>query len=117
MGVVHEEKGAKQFQPYLNSTLYLDEQRKFYGPEQRWMSVSGFLRLSVWKSFFRAKGKGVDGNFVGEGRLLGGVFVVGPGEQGILLDHKEKEFGDKVDLQEVKNAVFKIKSSTGKSQL
>ena len=66
---------------------------------------SGFLRLSVWRSSFRAKSKGVEGNFQGEGRLLGGVFVVGPGEQGILLDHKEKEFGDKVELQKVKEAI------------
>lgn len=71
----------------------------------------GFLRPSVWKSFFRAKGKEVDGNLVGEGRLLGGVFVVGPGEQGILLDHKEEEFGDKVDLQDVRDAVLKMESN------
>ncbi|KAL9984791.1 hypothetical protein ACROYT_G007124 [Oculina patagonica] len=111
VGVVHERKGVKGFQPYLNSTIYLDEEKKFYGPEQRWMSLSGFLRVSVWKSFFRAKGKGVEGNMVGEGRLLGGVFVVGPGEQGILLDHKEKEFGDKVDLKDVRDAVLRIKSN------
>lgn len=71
----------------------------------------GFLRPSVWKSGFRARGKGVEGNMVGEGRILGGVFVVGPGEQGILLDHKEKEFGDKVDLQDVRDAVLRMKSS------
>ena len=73
--------------------------------------LSGLLRPSVWKSEFRARGKGIEGNLKGEGRLLGGVFVVGPGEQGILLDHKEKEFGDKVDLQAVRDAVLKIKSS------
>lgn len=114
VGVVHEEKGAKEFQPFLSSPLYLDEEKKFYGPEQRWMSISGFLRLSVWRSFFRAKGKGVKGNWLGEGRLLGGVFVVGPGDQGILLDHKEKEFGDKVELQKVKDAVSKMKISSSK---
>lgn len=71
----------------------------------------GFLRYSVWKSIFRSKSKGVEGNFVGEGRILGGVFVVGPGEQGILLDHKEKEFGDKVDLKDVRDAILRMKSS------
>ena len=69
----------------------------------------GFLRVSVWKSVFRVKSKGVEGNMAGEGRILGGVFVVGPGEQGILLDHKEKEFGDKVDLKDVRDAVSKMK--------
>ena len=66
---------------------------------------AGFLRLSVWRSFSRARSRGVQGNLDGEGRILGGVFVVGPGEQGILLDHKEKEFGDKVDLKDVMDAV------------
>ena len=54
------------------------------------------------------------GNWLGEGRLLGGVFVVGPWDQGILLDHKEKEFGDKVELQKVKDAVSKMKFSSSK---
>lgn len=108
VGIVHEKKGVKEFQPYLISPIYLDEERKFYGPEQRWMFLSGFLRLSVWRSFSRARSRGVQGNLDGEGRILGGVFVVGPGEQGILLDHKEKEFGDKVDLKDVMDAVQKI---------
>lgn len=59
----------------------------------------------------------MEGNFVGEGRILGGVFVVGPEEQGILLDHKEKEFGDKVDLKQVRDAVSKIKLNAVNSQL
>ena len=78
---------------------------------------SAFLHVGVWKSYFRARGKGVEGNMVGEGRILGGVFVVGPGDQGILLDHKENEFGDMVDLQDLKDALRKIKPSTEKSQL
>ena len=44
----------------------------------------------------------------GEGRILGGVFVVGPGEQGILLDHVAKDFGDEVDPKDVMTAVEKI---------
>lgn len=40
----------------------------------------GFLRYSVWKLVFRVRSKGVEGNLVGEGRILGGVFVVGFGE-------------------------------------
>ena len=26
VGIVHEEKGVKKFQPYLNSPIYLDEE-------------------------------------------------------------------------------------------
>lgn len=59
----------------------------------------------MWRSFFRAKGKGVEGNLKGEGRILGGVFVMGAGDQGILLQHREKEFGDHVDLEDVRKAI------------
>ena len=44
----------------------------------------------------------------GEGRLLGGLFVVGAASQGVLLEHREKEFGDIVSLEAVKDAVQKI---------
>ena len=62
----------------------------------------------MWKSFFRVKGKGIEGNMKGEGRLLGGLFVVGAASQGVLLEHREKEFGDIVSLEAVKDAVQKI---------
>ena len=36
------------------------------------MFLSGFVRPSVWSSFFRVKDKKIPGNMQGEGRLLGG---------------------------------------------
>lgn len=84
---------------------------QLFGPMLYFLSLLGFLRYSVWKSIFRSRGKGIEGNFYGEGRILGGVFVIGPGEQGILLDHKEKEFGDKVDLKDVRDAILRMKTS------
>ncbi|CAB1443663.1 unnamed protein product [Pleuronectes platessa] len=68
----------------------------FYGPLQRKMGGVGFIRLGVWQNFMRAWRSGYQGNMNGEGFILGGVFVIGPGNQGILLEHREKEFGDKV---------------------
>ena len=50
------------------------QQRRFYGPQERWMLISGFLRASVWSNIARNWRKGVDGNLEGEGRLLGGTF-------------------------------------------
>lgn len=56
---------------YFN--LNIDFQRRFYGPNERWMSVwMGFLRVGTWQNLTRAMGKKIDGNLVGEGRLLGG---------------------------------------------
>jgi len=84
---------------------------QLFGSIVYFLSLLGFLRYSVWKSIFRSRGKGIEGNFYGEGGILGGVFVIGPGEQGILLDHKEKEFGDKVDLKDVRDAILRMKTS------
>ena len=63
----------------------------------------------MWKSAWRARG--FDGNFEGEGRLLGGVFVIGPQVQGVLLEHREKEFGDHVELKDVMDAVWRMKTA------
>lgn len=107
VGVVHQKRGADQFKSYLKGELFLDSKRKFYGPHQRWMFLTGFLRISVLKAFWRARG--IENNLDGEGRLLGGLFVIGPQDQGVLLEHREKEFGDKADLKDVMDAVSRIK--------
>ncbi|XP_012887524.1 PREDICTED: redox-regulatory protein FAM213A [Dipodomys ordii] len=86
--------------------------KKFYGPQKRKMLFMGFIRLGVWTNFFRAWNGGFSGNLEGEGVILGGVFVMGSGKQGILLEHREKEFGDKVDLRSVLEAAAKIKQET-----
>ena len=44
------------------------------------------------------------------------VFVVGPDDQGVLLHHRETEFGDAVDLTEVIKAVNKISENKQKKQ-
>ena len=56
-------------------------QKKFYGPQRRKMMFMGFVRLGVWQNFFRAWNGGFSGNLDGEGFILGGVFVMGPGKQ------------------------------------
>uniref|UniRef100_G1RIH0 Peroxiredoxin-like 2A n=1 Tax=Nomascus leucogenys TaxID=61853 RepID=G1RIH0_NOMLE len=81
-------------------------------PGKRKMMFMGFIRLGVWYNFFRAWNGGFSGNLEGEGFILGGVFVVGSGKQGILLEHREKEFGDKVNLLSVLEAAKMIKPQT-----
>ncbi|NXF79343.1 F213A protein, partial [Sclerurus mexicanus] len=73
------------------------------------MMMSGFFRVGVWQNFFRAWRRGYSGNLEGEGFTLGGVYVIGAGRQGVLLEHREKEFGDKVSLPSVLEAAEKIK--------
>lgn len=52
--------------------------------------MSGLLMPSVISNIRRARAKGVEGNMVGEGRLLGGLLVVGAGESGVVFEHREK---------------------------
>jgi len=106
--VVHEKLGVDEFRPFFSGSIFLDKERVFYGPKQRWMFLSGFVRPSVWMSIRRASQKGVDGNLKGEGRLLGGVFVIGPGEQGVLYEHREAEFGDHANTTAILDAIKNI---------
>lgn len=56
-------------------------QRRFYGPRERKMGLLAFLRLGVWMNGLRAFRNGFMGNVLGEGLTLGGVFVIGRGQQ------------------------------------
>lgn len=110
VAVVKENVGTEiqDFRPHFAGDIYIDEKKHFYGPLQRKMGGLGFIRLGVWQNFMRAWRSGYQGNMNGEGFILGGVFVIGAGDQGILLEHREKEFGHKVDIAEVLEAVQKI---------
>ncbi|KAF7643550.1 hypothetical protein LDENG_00237580 [Lucifuga dentata] len=110
VAVVKENVGSEiqAFRPHFAGDVYIDEKKTFYGPLQRRMGGLGFIRLGVWQNFIRAWRSGYQGNMNGEGFILGGVFVIGAGEQGILLEHREKEFGNKVEKADVLEAVKKI---------
>lgn len=111
-GLLHEELGAKEFSKYFQGELLLDKERRFYGPQERRMLLTGMLRWSVWSNIMRANKKGVDGDFKGDGSLLGSVFVLGPGNQGILYEHREMEFGDHYDSPLLLQALDKIPLAT-----
>ncbi|CAL8361132.1 unnamed protein product [Boreogadus saida] len=110
LAVVKENKGRELdgFKQYFAGNVYLDQKRNFYGPRERWMLFSMFLRVGVWQNLWRATRRGFMGNLRGEGLVLGGVFVIGPGDQGVLLEHREREFGDKVNLLALLRAARQI---------
>jgi len=108
-GVVHQKRGVADFQPFFKGEIFLDVERRFYGPKERWMSMPmGFLRLGVWKNIWRVSRASIPGNLEGEGRLLGGVFVLGPGKSGILYEHLESEWGDHANMTKIVEAVQSI---------
>uniref|UniRef100_A0A0P4WQW8 Peroxiredoxin-like 2A n=1 Tax=Scylla olivacea TaxID=85551 RepID=A0A0P4WQW8_SCYOL len=108
--LLHEELGAAEFAPYFKGDLLLDVEKRFFGPEERRMMVTGMLRWSVWQNMRRATSKGVEGNLKGDGSLLGSVFLLGPGSQGILYEHREREFGDHHNSTELLEALSKLQT-------
>lgn len=106
--VVHETLGADGFKQFFKGSVFLDEKRLFYGPVERHMLFSAIFKLKVWLNIVSNLQSGVKGNLKGDGSILGGVFVIGPGEQGILLEHREMEFGNYADLKDVQKALNEI---------
>ena len=55
------------------------------------MGLLAFMRVGVWLNGLRAFRKGFMGNVFGEGFVLGGVFVIGRGQQVKVLYSKQQE--------------------------
>uniref|UniRef100_A0A183C4I5 Peroxiredoxin-like 2A n=1 Tax=Globodera pallida TaxID=36090 RepID=A0A183C4I5_GLOPA len=109
VGVVHEQLGVDQFRPFLScaEAIYWDEEKRFFGPSQRWLPLwMGFLRLSTYVNYYKTSKAGFDGNKEGEGRLLGGVYLVN-GDK-MLFAHLEQEWGDEANMNKLLDAVAKI---------
>uniref|UniRef100_A0A914E004 Peroxiredoxin-like 2A n=1 Tax=Acrobeloides nanus TaxID=290746 RepID=A0A914E004_9BILA len=107
LGVVHETKGVNEFKPYLAGDVYYDSEKKFFGPKERWLPLwMGFLRFSTYANLYKTKKAGVEGNMEGEGRLLGGVYLINKNE--MVYGHLEKEWGDNVEIEEILNALKKL---------
>ncbi|CAG8626436.1 9350_t:CDS:2 [Ambispora leptoticha] len=82
---------------FWKGDIYIDEEKEFYralgGGELKWSGTSNFLRSSVWKKYLSGR-KIVGGTFKGQGRILGGCYIVYPGSKGLAFEHREKYFGD-----------------------
>lgn len=96
---------VEDFREFFKGEIHLDEKKDFYGPHERVGGFSQLLSFSKLGEFRRAQ---VTGNMKGEGWVMGGVLVVGPGEQGILYEHVEAKVGDRCDIDQVMEAVQKI---------
>ncbi|CAG8561402.1 7202_t:CDS:2 [Ambispora gerdemannii] len=82
---------------FWKGDVFIDEEKRFYralgGGELKWSGTTNFLRSSVWKKYLNGR-KIVGGNFKGQGRILGGSYIVYPGSRGIAFEHREKFFGN-----------------------
>ncbi|CAB4070299.1 Peroxiredoxin-like 2A [Lepeophtheirus salmonis] len=92
VGIVHEEEGAEEF-------------------AKRRIMLTGLLNFRFILKTFGAWRKGVSGNLEGDGSLLGGTFVMGPGSEGVLYEHRETYFGDHVNMTEVLSIAKSLKKT------
>uniref|UniRef100_A0A915MS72 Peroxiredoxin-like 2A n=1 Tax=Meloidogyne javanica TaxID=6303 RepID=A0A915MS72_MELJA len=102
IGVVHETLGVEDFRPFLgcSDALYFDPEKKFFGPEQRWLPLwMGFLRLSTYINTYKTKKAGFVGN-------LDGIYLINKDK--MLFAHLEKEWGDEPETQQLLDAISAI---------
>lgn len=113
--VVHEELGVEEFKTgfwpsdpiYLNSDLSLfagiHDDRKI----RKQGILSGLFSADMWRRARQAKAAGVEGNLKGEGRILGGILLMGRGETGPRWIRTEKSFGNHASNAEILTAIEK----------
>lgn len=129
IAVAGERLGSEEFlEKYWRSEqgpleLYIDEGKKQLWPimgsgSQGWSGLASYIfGGSVKKNIKRLKERAlaagrasmVPGNLQGtQSTKLGGLWVVGTGEQGILMEHQERTFADVAELDAVRQAVAAI---------
>lgn len=110
VGVVHEKLGVEEFSDcFKNGEIYFDKEKAFYNAlGMRWEGLSSMLKPSVIKNVKRVRNRGVEGNLKGEGRLLGGLLVVGAGNSGVSFEHREAVFGDHASMEDIMASVNSV---------
>ncbi|RUS23751.1 hypothetical protein BC938DRAFT_474677 [Jimgerdemannia flammicorona] len=109
VSVIHERLGQEEFnENFWKGTMYWDEKKAFYlalgGGRFRMGGLTTFLKPSVWINYARNKKRGVAGNFKGDGRYLGGMLIMRPGDAGPSYEYREQVFGDSPPLDVVLRA-------------
>ena len=113
-----EELGVAEFQrEYFPYPLYLDEEQGFYealgsrritkDPEGTWNPLKFFQGLK--DIGIRMKDKGIEGNFAGNGLVLGGVFVIDTDAEAITYTYKEAT-GKEIPRDEIADAVKAVRN-------
>ncbi|KAI6659157.1 Redox-regulatory protein [Oopsacas minuta] len=110
VGVCHQRHGAAGFAPFLGGKIYVNNTREIFGPVMRWIGITTIFSPSVLYSFFSSwrHGHAAEANFEGEGRLLGGVYVMGQGDQGVVYHFEEPQPGVYAPIDEVLRAAESV---------
>lgn len=115
--VVHEELGVDEFRNEFWPTepIYLNSDRSMFAAINDDRKVhkqgllSGLFSSDMWRRIRQAKDAGVEGNLKGEGRILGGILLMGPGEEGAKWIKTEKSFGNHASNDEILSVIESMK--------
>ncbi|KAG0051252.1 hypothetical protein BGZ83_003959 [Gryganskiella cystojenkinii] len=115
--IVHEKEGSDIFQrDFWKGQVYFDETKGFYkalgGGHLRTGGWGQLIRPLFWVNFVRNKRSGVEGNFEGNGHILGGLYVVAAGNNGIAYEHVEKVWGDIARVDHVLESCSRLSGVT-----
>lgn len=112
--VAMEKLGHEEFlRDYWKGELFLDEPRSLHtvmGGLSQGLVTGAFSYITggaVATNLKRCDTKGVEGDLKGEGRYLGGVWVVSRSE-GVVYEHREESWGDICTVDEIMKAVDQI---------
>jgi len=123
IGIVKEEEevgsselGIREFETdYFCGPLFLDTEREMYkqlGERKISIPLGSLLRpWKIWQGMKdigeRTKAKGIQGNMQGDGRILGGIVVVGPSPSCDVLYSYLEETGKPIPVDDISSAVVK----------
>ena len=103
--VAGEHLGHEEFtEKYWRGELFFDVGKKHWYPlmGSGTMALSGLASYmfggSVAKSISRVGAQKIDGNFKGEGTILGGVWVVSGVDKAILFEHQVRCHADRSQI-------------------
>lgn len=106
--------GLDKFRDYFpGGEIFFDEEMSFYSllgkGSFRSMGLGSLFSWSMIKKYQTIGSKGMTGNLRGDGKIQGGVIVVGPGDQGVLYEHQEITGQDPIEfISDVEAAILKM---------
>ncbi|CAG8590121.1 4979_t:CDS:2 [Paraglomus occultum] len=124
IAVVHEriDDEVEQFNNgFWSGDVYYDEKKEFYnalgGGTLRWGGYLSMFKPSVWSNINRNRQTNVNGNFKGEGRILGGLYILRPGNSGIAYEYREKVWGDHAPFAHVMTVLQQLSPNGNKEDV
>lgn len=111
--IVHEELGVDEFRSgfWPSQPIYLNSDLSFFAAihddrkVKKQSLLSGLFSSDMWRRIRKAKDAGVEGNLKGEGKILGGILLMGKGESGPKWIRTEKSFGNHATNEEILKSI------------